>query len=351
MQSEQSLRNNHISFLDRWIIPGLVGLLAITLLAYTFAVPQGNRVSLVLYAFSTQDEVLTQQLLPQFEEFWERRTRMDVHFETEFGASGTLAGQINLGAPADIAILSYEETINWLKIGRKVHSTTQATLISKTPMVIVVRPGNPFGIEDFLDLARPGIELIHPDPGSSGAGVWGLLAAYGSSLLEGETAAQSADHLAAIWENVCSMAPSARATMMLFEGGVGDAMITYEQDARMALARGVPLEIVLPARTLVAHHVFAPIDANLSGREREVARALLDFMLSEAGQDIFRQYYLRGVQGENDRLPMLERPFTIQDLGSWSEVYQAIVHTLWSEGILPGLEIESIASQQGWPRD
>ena len=93
------------------------------------------------------------------------------------------------------------------------------------------------------------------------------------------------------------------------------------------------------------------MDANLSKREAEVVEALLDFMLSDPGQDIFRQYYLRGIEAENDRLPVLEHPFTIQDLGGWSDAYQQIVQGVWSDRILPGLEIESFDSFQGWPGD
>jgi ABC-type sulfate transport system substrate-binding protein len=106
-------------------------------------------VKLVVYAFSTQEEVLTQDIFPAFEKAWEAETGRDLTTEGVFGPSGTLAGQINLGAPADVALLSNEQHVNWLKVGRRVGQETNSVVVSTTPMVIVTRPGNPMGIIEW----------------------------------------------------------------------------------------------------------------------------------------------------------------------------------------------------------
>ncbi len=301
----------------------------------------GGPVKLVVYAYSTQEEVLSQAILPAFEQVWEAETGRDLTIEAVFGPSGTLAGQINLGAPADVALLSNEQHVNWLKVGRRVKWATQPVVVSQTPMVIVTRPGNPAGITDFGDLAQPGLCLLHADPRSSGAGDWALLAEYGSAWLELGSQSEAQAQLEAIWRNVRLLAPSARATLTLFELGAGDAMITYEQDARLALARGVPLETVIPPRTIVAQHLAVIVDDNVTLAEQPVAQALVNYLVSEAGQNAFSQYHLRPAQGDNEAFPPLNEPFTVAALGGWSQAYPELVEKLWQGKIEPRLNLKS----------
>jgi sulfate transport system substrate-binding protein len=310
--------------------------------------PRGP-VSLVVYAFSTQEEVLTQGIFPAFEETWEAETGRDLTIQGVFGPSGTLAGQINLGAPADVALLSNEQHVNWLKIGRRVPADAEAVVVSSTPMVIVTRPGNPAGIADYDDLAGPGLRLLHADPHTSGAGDWAVLAEYGSLLLESGDPAAARAQLEAIWRNVHLLAPSARSTLTLFELGAGDALVTYEQDARLAQARGVPLEIVIPPRTIIAHHVVVMVDANLTAAERPAARAFVAYLASDAGQQAFIRYQLRPAgpapggdlrQGQllHADFPPLLQPFSVEDLGGWSQAYTELVEGVWQTDIEPHLK-------------
>jgi len=143
-------------------------------------------VRLVVYAFSTQEEALTQGIFPAFEETWETETGRELTIEGVFGPSATLAGQINLGAPADVTLFSNAQHVTWLQVGRRVRGETQPAVVGCTPMVIVTRPGNPANITEFADLAQPGLQLLHADPHSSGAGEWAVLAEYGSALLDGD---------------------------------------------------------------------------------------------------------------------------------------------------------------------
>lgn len=336
-----SIRDRNCRHLVSWSL----GVVLLIIIAFyggrAILVNAHGPVRLVVYAFSTQEEVLTQGIFPAFEQVWETETGRNLTIEGVFGPSGTLAGQINLGAPADVALLSNEQHVNWLKLGRRVQWETQPVVVSYTPMVIVTRPGNPARINDFGDLAQPDLRLLHADPRSSGAGDWAVLAEYGSTLLETGHQAAAQAQLKAIWQNVRLLGPSARATLTLFELGAGDALVTYEQDARLALARDVPLEIVVPPRTIIAQHVVVIVDDNVTPAERSVARDFVKFLLSDTGQQIFTRYHLRPVNLEEETFPALGQPFTVETLGGWSQAYADLVEILWQTEIEPRLDLES----------
>ncbi|MBL7162474.1 MAG: substrate-binding domain-containing protein [Anaerolineales bacterium] len=299
---------------------------------------------LIVYAFSTQEEVLTQGIFPAFEQAWEAQTGEDVDIEGVFGPSGTLSVQITMGAPADIAIFSNQRHIDWLKFSKCVDRDTDQVMIASTPLVILTRPGNPANISDFADLTQPGITLLHADPGSSGAGEWSVLAEYGSAYLETGDHDTAEAQLKGIWQNVRLVGSSARATLTLFELGAGDALVTYEQDAFLARERAVPLEIVTPPRTILARHYAVIVDDNVTFAERQVVEAFLAFIQSDEGQQIFSQYYFRPATIESDALPVLIHPFTEEDLGGWAQAYYNLIENYWKTEIEPGLELEPAAS-------
>ncbi len=328
---------------ERWF-SGAIVLIIVAILAVGAIVAEGHisvRSVLVVYGLSTQEEVFTESVFPAFERVWEAETGQDLTIEGVFGPSGTLARQIVLGAPADVALLSNAQHVTWLKVGRRVREKTQPSTYGCTPIVIVTRPGNPDGITVFGDLTRPGLQLLHADPRRSGAGEWAILAAYGNALLgassDDRVAAET--QLKAIWRNVRLLEPSARATLTLFELGAGDALMTYEQDARLASERGVLLEIVAPPRTIAARHVAVIVDNNVTRAERPAARAFVDYLLSDAGQQIFDRYHLRPGDCEGNGFPSLVQPFTVEDLGGWSRAYAELVDALWQGEIAPHLDL------------
>ncbi len=318
-------------------------LLVATWYVWTTRRDERSPVQLVLYGLSTQEEVVTQGIFPVFEQTWEDQTGQDLVLEGVFGPSGTLAGQINLGAPADVALFSNAHHVTWLQIGRRVDRGTEPTVVGYTPIVIVTRPGNPAGIVEFADLAQPDLRVVHPDPSSSGAGEWAVLAEYGSALFESGDVTAAEDQLQAIWRNVRLLAPSARSSLTLFELGAGDAMVTYEQDARLALDRGAELEVIVPSRTIVAEHVAVIVDDNVTSVERRAANDLIAFLTSGQGQGILNRYHLRSAAVESARLPQLTYPFTVDDLGGWAEAYARLVETLWKGKIEPYVELEPSA--------
>src|SRR5436190_20980191 len=150
----------------------------------------GGGLNITLYGFSIMKESLEKAIYPAFIAKWKQEHGQDVHFTSSFAGSETVTNQILQGVKAQIAILSIERDAQRLKEKGFVTSDWRALpqkgIVNKTPFVILVRKGNPKGIRDFSDLAKPGVRLIHPDPISSGGAQWSILAIYGSELVKAE---------------------------------------------------------------------------------------------------------------------------------------------------------------------
>jgi ABC-type sulfate transport system substrate-binding protein len=227
-------------------------------------------------------------------------------------------------------------------VGRQVEPETEAPVYGHTPMVVVTRSGNPAGITAFADLARsePALNLVHADPLTSGAGQWAVFAEYGSALLDGGSPAAAEAQLQATWQNVRLVGASARAAMTLFELGAGDALVTYEQEALLAGERQVPLEIVVPARTIVAEHVAVVVDGNVTPAERPVAEAFIAYLLSDTGQQSLSDFHLRPGPLAGDDLTRMPAAFTVEELGGWQRAYRELIDTLWRTKVEPRLNLE-----------
>jgi sulfate/thiosulfate-binding protein len=298
--------------------------------------------TIVVYGFSIEEEVVTEEIFPAFQAHWQEQTGQEVTFQGVFTGSEELTETVVGGAPADVAILSNEQHAVWLHVNDMVetdwHTFPHEGIVTRSPLVIVVRPGNPLGIEDWTDLTPPGVRLIHADPRTSGGAQWALLAEYGSVLLgkEGGSAQAAREQIRGMWANVVATPASSREALKQFMFGAGDAMVTYEQDALLAQARGAALEIVMPPSTIMSGHVAAIVDENVKPWEREAVESFVAFLWSEAAQEAFTRYYFRAVTDEvlNEAVPEfheIERPFTVQDLGGWGQAYPEIVHGVWEE--------------------
>ena len=303
------------------------------------------RHTIVFYGFSVEEEVMTEEVIPAFQDYWQGQAGQRVIVESVFDSSDGLTDKILSGGSADVAILANEQYALWLRINDWVetdwHTFPQQGIVSRSPLVIAVRSGNPLGIEAWADLARPGVSLVHPDPRTSGGAQWALLAEYGSALLDEKSGGRDAAYgqLRDIWANVVANSPSSREALKQFMFGVGDALVTYEQDALLAQARGASLEVVTPRCTVMSEHVAVIVDRNVQPWEREVVEAFVSFLWSEAAQEAFTHFYFRAVTDEtlNQAVPEfheIEQPFTVHDLGGWGQAYPEIIHRIWEEQIL-----------------
>jgi len=304
--------------------------------------------TITVYGFSVMKESLEKAIFPGFAARWKQEHGEDVRFPSSFAGSETITNQILMGAEADIAILSIERDVDRLQQGGAVtsdwHSLPNRGIVNKTPFIILVRKGNPKGIRDFADLAKPGIKLIHPDPVSSGGAMWSVLAIYGSELKKSEEQGGARDEaralqtLKAIWRNVISTPGSAREARTQFETGYADALITYELEALLMRQAGAAIDVVVPEATIFSEHPAVIIDRNVTAQERPVIDAFIAYLWSDEAQRAFVQYHFRSATDEalneaNKDFAQIKTPFAIDYLGGWSKAYPEIIERVWRDQV------------------
>ncbi len=308
---------------------------------------KGGRV-ITLYGFSIMKEALEKEIYPAFAAKWKQENGEDLSFNSSYAGSEVVTNQILQGAPADVAILSIERDADRLVEGKAVTSDWRSLpnkgIVNKTPFVILVRKGNPKNIQDFPDLAKPDVRLIHPDPVSSGGAQWSILSIYGSELKKSEAETGSGDQnravntLKAIWKNVISTPASAREARTQFETGYGDALITYELEGLLMKQAGAPVEIVLPKSTIFSEHPAVIIDRNINDVKKPSVEAFLKYLWTDEAQKAFVKYHFRSVTNEsfneaNPEFGKIEQPFTVEFFGGWSRAYPEIIEKVFRDQV------------------
>jgi sulfate/thiosulfate transport system substrate-binding protein len=308
----------------------------------------GGGINITLYGFSIMKESLEKSIYPGFSNKWRREHGQEVHFTSSFAGSETVTNQILQGVRADVAILSIERDVDRLKQGGFItsdwHQLPYKGIVNKTPFVILVRKGNPHGVKDFPDLAKPGLKLIHPDPISSGGAQWSILAIYGSELVKSEQETGESDKaralqtLRAVWRNVISTPGSAREARTQFESGYGDALVTYELEGLLMKQAGAPIEVIVPRATIFSEHPAVVIDRIVSSANRTVVNAFMQYLWTEEAQRGFVQYYFRSVVDEslnqgNPAFGQIELPFAIDYFGGWSKAYPEVIEKVFRDQV------------------
>lgn len=310
---------------------------------------EAREATITIYGFSVVREGLETAILPAYQREWEEKTGQRLTFETSYAGSEIVANQLVAGAEADVAILAIERNADRLFRPEVTRSDWRKLpnegIVNKTPMVIVVRRGNPKGIRDFGDLAKPGVQLLHCDPASSGAGQWSLLAIYGSELIKSEKRTgvrderKAFDLLQRVWKNVKATPGSAREARTHFERGEGDALITYELEAMQLLDKKLPVEIVMPRATIFSEHVVVIIDHLMDPAKYAIVELFVRSLWDHGAQKAWVKSHFRSVTDErlNEKFPKIETPFYVKDLGGWKKAYPEIVEGVWREKIqIPG---------------
>lgn len=309
---------------------------------------EGGDITITLYGFSIMKESLEKAIFPGFTSKWKQQHGQEVRFQSSYAGSETITNQIVQGAPAEIAILSIERDADRLKKDGFVTSDWRSSpsrgIINKTPFIIVVRKGNPKGINDFSDLGRAGVRLIHPDPISSGGAQWSILAIYGSELKKSENETGEPDTgravrtLKAIWRNVISTPGSAREARTTFELGNGDALITYELDALLMKEANALIEIVVPRATIFSEHPAVVIDKNIAANKRQVVDAFIQYLWSDEAQQAFVKFHFYAVTNEvfnqaNTNFGHIQMPFTIEYFGGWDKAYPNVIEKVFRDQV------------------
>ncbi len=285
----------------------------------------GGGTTLSLVAYSTP-QVVYDEIIPQFQETPEGE---GVRFKTSFGASGDQSRAVEAGLKADVVSFSVEPDMTRLVDAGIVAPDWKDNgtngLVTTSVVAFVVRPGNPKNIRTWDDLLKPGVEVLTPNPFTSGAAKWNLLAAYGQASDGGRNPEAGLAYVEKlIKEHVKVQDKSGREALQTFVGGQGDVLLSYEYEAVTAQRKGEDVDIVVPDKTIrididIAKTVDAP----------QQAQAFLDYVLSPPAQELFASWGYRPVNEEvlaahADRFPDPPGLFTIDDLGGWATVNEEL---------------------------
>lgn len=294
---------------------------------------ESGEVKLVLAAYTTPREAY-RELIPIFQQQWKEKTGQTVVFEESYQGSGAQSRAVLEGFEADIVALSLEaDVIRLENAGLITHdwrSKPFGGMVSTSVVAFAVRQGNPKNIQDWADLAQPGLQILTPNPKTSGGAMWNILGLYGAAQrghVEGYSAddAGAQEFLLAVLRNVTVMDKSARDSIVNYEKGIGDVAITYENEVLVGQQAGQTYELVLPTSTMQIDNPIAIVDAYVDKHgTREVADAFLDFLFSAEAQQVFAKYGLRSpdpavAQATADQYPLIEDLFTIAHFSSWGE--------------------------------
>jgi len=267
---------------------------------------------------------------------WKGKTGETITLRMSHGGSGAQARSVIDGLDAAVVTLALAPDIDAIaKAANKLPADWQKRLPNNScpytsTIVFVVRKGNPKGIKDWDDLIKPGIQVITPNPKTSGGARWNYLAAWGYAREKDKDDAKARDFLAALFKNVPVLDTGARgATTTFGQRQIGDVLIAWENEAFL-LMKGFPdkFEIVVPAVTIRAEPPVALVDANVDAKgTRKAAEAYLEFLYSPAAQAIMAKHFYRPFKPESAAKEDIERlaqvnAFTIDDFGGWNAVQQ-----------------------------
>jgi sulfate/thiosulfate-binding protein len=275
---------------------------------------------LALVAYSTPQEAYEQII----EAFQATPAGKNITFTTSFGGSGDQSRAVEAGLEADVVAFSLEPDMTRLVKAGLVAEDWSADehqgMVTNSVVVLAVRKGNPEGIEDWDDLVQDGIEVVTPNPFTSGGARWNVMAAFGQATADGGPDDVGIDYLDKLFANVPVQDDSARKSLQTFVGGVGDVLLAYENEAIFAAEQDQPIDYVVPDSTILIEN---PVAVTSSSKHPAQAQAFLDFLRGPEAQQIFAENGYRpvvdGVESPFD-FPTPPGLFTIADFGGWSEV-------------------------------
>jgi sulfate/thiosulfate transport system substrate-binding protein len=273
---------------------------------------------LALVAYSTPQEAY-EQLIPAFQK---TAAGADVSFSQSYGASGDQARAVASGLPADVAAFSLAPDMDKLVKAGLVDSNWDQNkwhgFVTDSVVTLVVRKGNPKVIHDWSDLIKPGVQVIEPNPFTSGGARWNVMAAYGAQIKEGKTPAQADAYLQQLFKHVVVQDKSARDALQTFTSGKGDVMIAYENEAITAQQKGKAVDYVTPKDTILIQNPIA-----VTKEAKPAAQKFVDWLHTDAAQKIFAERGYRPVVPslvDKSKFPTPPGLFTIDDVGGWDQV-------------------------------
>jgi sulfate/thiosulfate-binding protein len=288
---------------------------------------------------------------PIFEGFQATDAGADVTFKTSYGSSGDQSRAVDGGLDADYVHLSLEPDVQRLVdaglVSEDWKSGPTKGIVSSSVVAFVVREGNPKNIQTWDDLVKPGVDIITPNPASSGSAKWNILGAWAHVVGQGGSDADAEAFVTEFLTNTIALPPSAREATTAFAEGNGDVLISYENEAILARENGEAFDYVVPADTLLIENPAAVLeDAN------PAAQDFLDYIITPEAQAELALFGFRPVvdgvdlpevAGANDPSNPFPAPGTLytidDDFGGWAEADVRFFDE--EDGIIPKLQAET----------
>src|SRR5712691_3073142 len=262
----------------------------IAALAAATAAAAGTNLSLVGY--STPKAVLG-----KITQAWQQTPNgKDASFSQSYGASTDQARAVANGLKADLVFLSTGDDMNLLVdaglVDAKWNRQAYDGIAADTVVVFAVRNGNPKHIKGWNDLIRSGVQVLTPNPFSSGSAKWNILAAYGAQRRLGRTDKQATAYVQQLFKHVVSQDTSGRNATNTFLSGKGDVLITYESEALNSRLNGQDIQYVIPRQSML---IELPIAVLKNSSNKELANKFIQFVKGDTAQDLLAQYGFRPV--------------------------------------------------------
>ncbi len=283
----------------------------------------GSDTQLALVAYSTPKKAYDALTAA----FAQTNAGKGVTFSQSFGASGSQSRAVDSGQPADVVAFSTTPDITRLVkdgiVAKTWDDNAYKGISSDSVVVFVVKKGNPKHIAGWDDLVKPGVDVITPNPSTSGSARWNILAGYGAELKEGKSPAEALAYVKTLLtKNVSVQDSSASAALQTFTSGKGDVLLDYESDAIAAEKAGDAIQYIVPKQTIL---IQTPIAVTAKSSHAAQAQAFLDWQWSAAGQTIWAEQGYRPVLASvasqyASKFPAPPQLFTIQFLGGWTKV-------------------------------
>jgi sulfate transport system substrate-binding protein len=280
----------------------------------------GGGAKLSLVAYSTPKEAY-EELIPAFQK---TPAGKGVSFDQSYGASGDQSRAVASGLPADVVALSLAPDVDKLVepglVDQNWAKDDYDGFVTNSVVVFAVRNGNPKNIKTWDDLAREGVEVITPNPFTSGGAKWNLMAAYGSQTEQGKSEEEGLDFLREVLAHTPVQDKSAREALQTFAGGKGDVLLAYENEAITAQKAGIELDYVIPDQTILIEN---PVAVTTESENPDQANAFVDWLRTPEAQKIYAEKGYRSVLPDlvdKKTYPTPKTLFEIDEFGGWSEV-------------------------------
>jgi sulfate/thiosulfate-binding protein len=324
--------------MNRIALAFVAGIAALSAATVAGASGAGTNISLV--AYSTPKTVMGKII-----QAWQQTPDgQGVSFSQSYAGSTDQARAVAAGLPADVLFLSTGADVNMLVDAGLVDANWDKQsyhgIGADSVVVFALRPGNPKHIKSWADLIKPGVQVITPNPFSSGGAHWNVLAAYGAQRRLGKTDKQAIAYVQALFQHVVSQDTTARNATNTFLSGKGDVLITYESEALAARLSGTDIQYVIPRQTLL---IELPLVVIKKSQNKEKANQFIRFAKTETAQDLFGQYGWRPVNRASARKFASKYParpgiFKVTDkyFGGWRAADKRWLDT--RTGLMVGIE-------------